>query len=176
VKSTFLSVALLMLAGCASTFDRSKVIVEERSDWWGDRYSQGKGRIGVPELMRALESEELARPHAERWRTYDWATMGTFVPGALAMGFGYSEVTRADGNTTAGWTLVCAGAGLFFASQVFADVARSAARDAVAAHNAMIQGTKGSSAAERPQPWPWIGALPDGRGRAAHAAGVAVRF
>jgi hypothetical protein len=177
VRRSIVWVAAVVLSACAAVpFDRSKIIAEERSFWWGDKYRQGDGVISIRGMMSALETEEPSRPHVERWRRYHVGTVATLVPGAVSMGFGYGEFSRQGGNRAVGLSLLGGGFGLFVTSQVLGEAARSAAHEAVAAHNALIQPAGRASAGSFRVEAPWIVALRDGRGRVAHAAAIAVTF
>lgn len=177
MRTSFVWVAVFVLSACATVpFDRSKLVAEERSFWWGDKYRQGDGVISIHGMMSALRTEELSRPHVEKWRRYHIGTIATLIPGAASTGFGYGELSRHSGNRAVGLSLLGGGFGLFLTSQVLGEAARSAAHEAVAAHNALIQRAGPATAGSFRVEGPWIVALRDGRGRVAHAAAISATF
>lgn len=177
MRTSFVWMAVIVLSACAAVpFDHSKVITEEPSYWWGDKYRQGDRVIPIRGMMNALETEEPSRPHVERWRRYRVGTTATAIPGVLSMGLGFGELTHAGGNRAMGWSLLGIGLGLYATSQVLVDVARSAAHEAVAAHNAQIQRAGRASAGSFNVEAPCFEAFRDGRGQVAHVAGIAVTF
>ncbi len=117
MRTMFVSAAALVLPGCFASFDHSRAIEVERH-WYGSTFRQRDGRLNYSDMMDALESEEAARPHVQRWRPYFKWALATSVASGASVGLGYGELARDGGNRTVGWTLVGVGLGLFIPAEV----------------------------------------------------------
>ena len=175
MRAIFVSAVALVLSGCFASLDRSKAIEVERH-WYGTAYAQRGEHLGYWGMLNALESEEVARPHVERSRRYFYGAMATALLGGASAGFGVGELDRRGGNRTVGWTLVSVGVGLLIPMEVLSSAQRSAADDAVAAHNSLVRGAAPAAAGVCELRGPWIAALPDGRGGTVRAAGLEGAF
>jgi hypothetical protein len=175
MRSIFVSAAALVLSGCFASFDRSKAI-EVEPHWYGATYAQAEGPLFYWGMMNALESEEAARPHVERWRRNSYGTIATAVAAGASAGVGINVLASPGGNRKVGWSLVGVGIGLLIPMQIMSSAQLSAAGDAVGAHNSLLGGR--APAAERGlRPGsPWVALFPDGRGGTTQAAGLAGVF
>jgi hypothetical protein len=139
--------ALVLLAACASV-DGSRRI-DAQDHWYGTTYAQDGRQVSAFSLRSQLDGDAAARPHMERYRSYERWTLPLGAAGGAAFGWGSANVL---GGNTGQWPFLAAGVAALVPLAIAAPAQNRALRDAVEAHNAALARAAADAAARASTP------------------------